>query len=117
MKWGPGRYQSSFMYGSKIIYASDRVDAPLMIFDYQTNIVFYMHIQVNESQYRDTIYKLCNENKEALLKWVKQKGCVIEEREVPILLTYLLKDDREDPMIHDLRDKKTDGKRIFSSIV
>ena len=57
------------------------------------------------------------ENKEALLKWVKQKGCVIEEREVPILLTYLLKDDREDPMIHDLRDKKTDGKRIFSSIV
>ena len=117
MKWGPGRYQSSFMYGSKIIYASDRVDAPLMIFDYQTNIVFYMHIQVNESKYRDTIYKLCNENKEALLKWVKQKGRVIEEREVPILLMYLLKDDRKDPKIHDLRDKKTDGKMIFSSIM
>ncbi|MCI8416927.1 MAG: hypothetical protein HFI33_05395 [Lachnospiraceae bacterium] len=116
MKWGPGRYQSSFIYGPKIIYASDIADAPLMVFDYQTNVAFYIHTKVNESQYRETIYKLYNENTEAILNWVRQKGSVIEEREVPLLLTYLLKDDGEDSKIHDIKDIKTDGERIFSCI-
>lgn len=116
MNCGSGKYQSSFLYGSKIVFASDIVGDPLMIYDTQLNIISYMEIRVDQKIFMKTINKLLQENKEEILRWLRNKGKLILEEEVPLPLYCLYQKsiEKED---YEKNERRTNGEKIFLNII
>lgn len=114
--WKEERYQSSFCYGSKIIYASDTIGAPLMIYDMQENSVFYMEMRVDLEKYKKTLVNMYDKNKEDIKKWMKQKGKFVSEDEFLVSPYYFLSVDvRNEEQSDDVNSQKTIGESIFLS--
>ena len=112
--WGNERYQSSFFYEGKIIYASEVDGNPLMIYDTQTDIISYKEVKVDRKIFIKTIHKLLQKNEEMILRWLSSKENIILENEVPLSLFCLYpKETKEKNGLYDKNSKKTVGEIIF----
>lgn len=116
LSWEAGRYQSSLAYGSKMIYISDILGAPLLLYDILENKVFYKEMRVNWESYQKTLTNLYDKSREEVIKWVNQKGKTLFADEIPLLAYLFLRESTENEKQTECENgKQTIGERIFLS--
>ncbi|MEH2929912.1 hypothetical protein VSQ48_08355 [Candidatus Ventrimonas sp. KK005] len=120
MSWGPERYQTEIQYGSKIIYLSDMPDVPMMVYDLEKNMVYYIEKILKQDSYHKFLMTLYENNKTGFIQQMGiQERRFFDETEFPFRLYFRILEESKNGGETDRNDGKKEkgvGEKILSEI-